>query len=313
MRENYKSDHIFSGAVDEMNAKFDASKPFELVLTDLGNRIEVLSKANPTIPKNNFEKHLLLQVRRAIASMIPCYFNSLRSQPAELYDTFAADILVPGDVVITFNYDLALDRALKGSDKWSIGDGYGFEVDVISFGNSPCKLLKLHGSTNWRGELFQGMRRFGQGNWTDLSLGQRPIIDRVELEYLGYGNASDPRCHNGKVRIESLIMPTANKTFFIETSLGKEWMDFWNSLWLQAGEALKGSEQIYLIGYSLPEYDTRARELLATQVNRSAAIKVCCHTETASVIERLKHLGNIRVQPACAATFEEWVSCVSPE
>lgn len=292
-----------------MNARFHVSKSFELVLTDLDNRVEVLSKANPRTQQDNLEKQTLLQLQRHVMSMIPCYFNSLRSQTAELYDIFAADVLVPGDVVITFNYDLALDRALKRSGKWSIGDGYGFEIDLRSFGNSPCKLFKLHGSTNWHGEPFQGNLGFFQGSWTHLSLGQRPVIDSAELDFLGYSNASDPQCHNGQARIESPIMPTAKKRFFNQTSLGREWEGFWDSLWLQAGKALNASNEIHLIGYSVPEYDTRARELLATQINKSAAVKVCCHTDTASVIERLERSGKIHVQPACAATLEEWVLC----
>ncbi|MHB8526265.1 MAG: SIR2 family protein [Candidatus Acidiferrales bacterium] len=307
-RTTFPAGNYFRDAVDTMNAKFDVSKSFELVLTDLDGRIESSLRATPATPEDNIEKHVLIQLREAVKRMIPQYFNSLRSRPAELYDIFAADVLAPGDVVITFNYDLALDRALKRSDKWSIGDGYGFAVNIIPFGDSPCKLFKLHGSANWRGELFQGMRGFAQGNWEDLSLGQRPIIDPSEFEYLGYSDTSDPEGHNGIARIESLIMPTANKKFFNETSLGREWEAFWDSLWSQAGEALEISEEVHLIGYSIPEYDTRARELLATKINKRAAIRVCCHSGTANVVEALKCLGKTDVQAAPATTFEGWIS-----
>ncbi|MGB6875302.1 MAG: hypothetical protein WBD87_04650 [Candidatus Acidiferrales bacterium] len=307
-RTTSSEDSIFRAAADMLTAKFDVSKSFELVLTDLDNRIKSLT-ASPTGSKDNFEKHLLMQLREAVKGMIPRYFNSLRSEPAEIYRIFAADVLAPGDAVITFNYDLAVDRELQRSGKWSIGDGYAFDIDTASFGDSPCKLFKLHGSTNWRGELFQGMHGFAQWNWEDLSLGRRPIIDPSEFEYLGYTNRSDPLSHNGQARIEGLIMPTANKKFFNETSLGREWEGFWNSLWSRAGNALEISEEVHLIGYSIPEYDTRARELLATSINKSAAIKVCCHSGTMGVIEALKHLGRSRytpqVQPLSRAGF--WV------
>jgi len=224
-------------------------------------------------------------------------------------------VLAPGDAVITFNYDLALDREMKRAGKWSIGNGYGFEIDTVSLGDSPCKLFKLHGSTNWRGELFRGSEGFGQTSWEDLSLGQRPIIDPSEFQFLEYGNASDPQCHNGRARIESIIMPTANKKFFNGTSLGREWEGFWDSLWLQAGEALNSSNEVYLIGYSVPGYDARARDLLGKRFNKNAAVRVCCRNGTADVIESLKkliHLGNTDIQPARATTFEDWVSSMKP-
>jgi hypothetical protein len=307
-RATYPAEHMFCSVVDEMNTRFDLSKSFELVLTDLDNRINILLNTTPIAPDDNFQKHLLLQLRNNMASMIPSYFNSLRSQPASLYDIFAGQVLASGDVVITFNYDLALDRALRRSNKWSIRDGYGFEVDIAALGSSPCKLFKLHGSTNWRGEVFRGMEGFSQMNWDERSLGQRPVIDSSELEYLGYLNASDPRCHRGRVRIESLIMPTANKQFFIETSLGREWQGFWNSLWAQAGEALQASDEVHLIGYSIPEYDDRARGLLGTMTNRAAKIEACCYTGTSSVVESLKGLGLVNARPASVTDFEGWVS-----
>jgi hypothetical protein len=312
-RASFSEGHNFRDAVDTMNAEFDLSKSFELVLMDLDNRIDPFLKTRPTTPDGIREKVRLVYLREAVTTMIPWYFNSLRSQSAELYRVFSADVLSPGDAVITFNYDLAVDRELKQSGKWSIGSGYGFEIDGVSLGDSPCKLFKLHGSTNWRGELFQGSLGFSQGNPADLSLGERPIIDPSEFEYLGYRNASDPRGHNGRVRIESLIMPTANKRFFKETSLGREWEGFWDSLWTQAGIALNSSKEVYLIGYSIPEYDKRARELLARNIGKRSSIGVCCHSGTAKVMESLKHLGIMQVRQDCATTFDGWLSSMTPE
>jgi hypothetical protein len=215
---------------------------------------------------------------------------------------FANGFLVEGDAVVTLNYDMAIDRELRRSGKWSIGNGYGFEVNSARFGESPCKLLKLHGSTNWRGEPFQGMEGFGQINSSPL--GERPVIDSSEFEYLGYPNGSDPKCHDGRVRIESLIMPTAEKRFYNQTSSGREWEAFWDSLWAQAAESLYDSEEIYLIGYSVPEYDTRARELLRQKIRADIPVRVCCHSGTDDVVRSLKSLGIRGAEPARKPTFE---------
>ncbi len=304
--------HDLRVAVDTMKAEFDLARPFELVLTDLDSRIEPFLRTRPTPREDMWEKVKLVTLRHAMRSMIPLYFNSVRSQAAELYRVFAADMLAPGDAIITFNYDLALDRELRRSGKWSIGDGYGFDIDSPAFGSSPCKLFKLHGSTNWRGELFQGSLGFGQVSPEEWSLGQRPIIDPSEFEYLEYTNVSDPRCHSGRVRIESIVMPTAQKGFYNETSYGREWEGFWNSLWLQAGEALVASNEIHLIGYSVPEFDTRAVELLATGISKIASVSVCCRSGTGGVVKSLKRLGIPQAQPAPAITFEALVSSAVP-
>ena len=259
---------------------------------------------------------MLIYLRYAVKTMIPLYFNSLRSQPAELYRTFAENVLSPGDAVITFNYDLALDREMRRAGKWDIGKGYGFNINNVTATESPCKLFKLHGSTNWRGEVFQGSEGFGQTSWENLSLGQRPIIDRSEFEFLEYSNASDPQDHTGRVRIESIIMPTARKQFYSETTFGREWEKFWDSLWLLAGEALSRSNEVYLIGYSVPVYDVRARNLIETRLGTGAVMTVCCRNGTTGVVESVGKLfprRNIEVRPACDTTFAGWVSAVKPE
>jgi hypothetical protein len=39
----------------------------------------------------------------------------------------------------------------------------------------------------------------------------------------------------------------------VKTSLGNEWVPFYESLWSQATESLERSDRIVIIGYSMPE------------------------------------------------------------
>jgi hypothetical protein len=298
----------FVSSIQEINARFDFSQSFEMALTDLYDRIERLSKANPTSTQDQIEKHSLLGLRNTLTHIILRYFDSLRSQPAELYEAFARNVLAHGDAMITFNYDTALEPALVRSGKWNIGNGYGFTVDLASLGKSPCKLLKLHGSTTWRGQMFQNTPGAAGVSLENLCLGKRPVIPDSELELLGYAKCSDPESHNGGAGIECLIMPTANKRFYWPTWYGREWEGFWDSLWSQATEALNASEEVLLIGYSAPEYDSRARSLLATLAYSNALIKVCCRSATANVVESLRKLGLAKAQPSRATRFEDWLS-----
>lgn len=146
----------------------------------------------------------------------------------------------------------------------------------------------------------------GLGQMSGPPMGQRPVVQKAEFDYLGYENASDPQCHDGRVRIKSIIMPTANKKFFLDTSAGREWEGFWDSIWSQAAMALKRSSEIYLIGYSIPEYDTRARELIRSQIRRGTPIRVCSHSGTPDVTQVIKSLGHVDVCATHPQTFEGW-------
>jgi hypothetical protein len=298
--------HDFRTYVRQMNEAFDLSRPFELVLTDLDDRIDLLTKKGGV----SEEKVYLVYMRSGIATMLRCFFDSIRSHPAEVYRVFCDRVLTAGDAVITFNYDLALDREMRRSGKWSVDNGYGFRIDRPSGPGSSCLLLKLHGSTNWNGEIFEGSHGFSQISPGMGSLGRRPVIERSELEFLEYKGISDSSCHDRtKAKIESLIMPAAKKKFYKQTSLGREWEDFWDALWEQAGEALYESEEVHIIGYSVPEYDERARALLSGNMRPEALIKVCCHGGTGAVVEALTQLcTSNKVQPASATTFEGLVA-----
>ncbi|MGB9431839.1 MAG: hypothetical protein WBQ89_06320 [Candidatus Acidiferrum sp.] len=290
-KTNFSESHLVRDVVEFMDSAFDLSKSFELLLTDLDDRIERLhATASPT-DDERMMKALLVSLRNGLTQMLLSYFDAIRSQPAELYNTFAAKVLKAGDSIITFNYDLALDRELAHTDKWDISDGYGFELDTVPRTKSACTLLKLHGSANWRGELFQGMTGFLQMSFEERSLGQRPIIQASEFEFLGCSGRSDPKAHGANASIHSLIMPTAKKQFYKQTGVGREWEEFWNSLWSQAAAALRSANEVYMIGYSAPEYDTRARNLFATSINENAKLRVCCHDGTLGVSESLKVLS----------------------
>ncbi|HTF69519.1 MAG TPA: hypothetical protein VK638_43255 [Edaphobacter sp.] len=107
-----------------------------------------------------------------------------RSHATLAYERFAANIVRPGDTVITFNYDVALDSKLQRCGKWLVGDGYGFPVEPLPAG-STVRILKLHGSINWLAVLFGGSRGpFAVS--TEGAFGRRPVFGSDDLSALGY-------------------------------------------------------------------------------------------------------------------------------
>jgi len=86
--------------------------------------------------------------------------NLIQNGPVSKAHKKLAATLTPEDVVITFNWDTLMDRALAECTKWTLDQGYGFEPHLIyrngwekpskcteNFGKST--VLKLHGSSNW--------------------------------------------------------------------------------------------------------------------------------------------------------------------
>ncbi len=117
----------------------------------------------------------------------PELFHELRrnaSSPRDLYHVLAQEKIKPGDTVVTFNYDLACERALHMAGLWEVGDGYGFDLGLRSIPSAKVKVLKLHGSTNWLGILFGGNMGFSQASSV---YDHRPAVFRKrEFEFLGY-------------------------------------------------------------------------------------------------------------------------------
>jgi hypothetical protein len=170
---------------------------------------------------------------------------------------------------------------------------------------AKCFILKLHGSTNWMGSLFNGSIGATAVSQTNRSLGQRPVIPPAEFEYLGC-EARDPNFHGGGM-VYSLILPTAKKQFYMETSFGNEWEEFWDSLWSQADAVLRRSESIYVVGYSFPEYDERARVLLSTAPKKQTRINICCRADSDKIKKMFRDWQFENVQVVAGGCFENLV------
>jgi hypothetical protein len=155
--------HEHRSCLEQIVGAYDSLENFESILADLmtcppGSRAAGLGIRRP---------YLLDGLREAIRG----YFDTIRSTPTPLYDGLAK-VLRPGDSVITFNYDLGVERALRAAGLWDIKRGYGFPI--VDGERSHVEVLKLHGSTNWRALLFGGKTGFFA--MSENSLGNRPVL-----------------------------------------------------------------------------------------------------------------------------------------
>jgi hypothetical protein len=241
----------------------------------------------------------------------PCLIEAMRQwftdihrhHSAQAYERFATKVVMPGDRVITFNYDISLDSKLRQSGKWAIGDGYGFRVQGLQTG-STVKILKLHGSINWLATLFAGMQ---SGVITAASpMGSRPVFGTDDLTALGYVGLADPDFTRPTGAVQPLVLPTNKKQFFFDTNLGRQWETFWSRTWRSAKRTLQSSEHIVVCGYGMYPIDRRGRNLLLKGA-LAGDIEVCCGGESPRIVQELRDHGR-RVRQADQTYFEQWVS-----
>jgi len=296
--ETLPPEHPHRSCLERIVDMYGSLDNFENVLADLitcppRSRAAALGGSRP---------HLLCSLTNAIRD----HFAAIRSGPTPLYDRLAG-ILRPGDVVVSFNYDLGVERSLRTAGLWKIEKGYGFPIGAL--GTSPVEVLKLHGSTNWDALLFGGRTSgFFTGNID--SLGDRPVLFfRPDLKYLGYRGFVDPLCR-GLDRapvVPAMILPALPKQFYFATTFGKEWKPFWDDLWEHAKDAIENASELIVIGYSFPTADKRARSMLLETANKSVRLSICCGAATADIEQQFRDnkFSNI---VAIATTFEDFLA-----
>lgn len=255
------------------------------------------------------ERQEYQRIGSAIASLrrgLTEWLREFRNGSATSYAEFSDRIVQPGDAVITFNYDDALDRELRRTEKWdAFSYGYGFPIGVSE---QACAvvLLKLHGSVNWHWNPFGGMGSFFTGGGP--SLGDYPVILPNDLKFLGYENPSGPGVHTRGGVTNVVILPGLSKEFFTDTSFGRETTEFWDSLWSQAIHALRSCSRVVVCGYSLPVADQRARDLLFKGPSKDAGIEVVCGRDSNRIAGEFEERGFLNVTPFGGGLFAEWLS-----
>ena len=291
------SEHQHRVSMDQIVGVYGALDNFESILADLmtcppGSRAAALGVARP---------YVLSNLKEAIRD----HFDSIRSTPAPLYDGLAR-IMRPGDSMITFNYDLGVERALHMAGLWDIKSAYGFSIENGEQ-RSPVQVLKLHGSTNWRALLFGGMTGSFAGD--GKSLGYRPVLFfHADLEHLGYQDFVDPLCSrlDTAASLPVMIMPALPKHFHFATTYGEEWKDFWDGLWRRAECALQTAGEIVVIGYSMPSVDDRARTMLLGCRNKTVRLSICCGKATPTLENEFRDHGFANIE-GVAPTFDGFI------
>ncbi len=209
-------------------------------------------------------------------------------------------------VFVSFNYDLALDRAIKlASDReWQPQGGYGFDFQFFTMNgrdafltgplpsSSPrIRILKPHGSLNW-------LRRRERGHAGSMLV---PLNCNMELRYWAIADPFHPINFHGpsgsrdfeSPNVEICITPPSPTKVPVIDSVRSAECD-----------AIKHADEVFVIGYSLPETDGDQRRLIEDAIGeRSEPISrltIVNYGAGAGYFEDLKNL----FKPLCYATFD---------
>jgi NAD-dependent SIR2 family protein deacetylase len=181
----------------------------------------------------------------------PEYENPEPSYHADIYDYFASLIAGLFDdpsrqktrvgTVITFNYDLVIDDALR---RLGVGVDYHLPTDCFLESKmrtdaNSCSVLKLHGSTNWG--ICPSCQRRG------IILGEKFSGAPSEVRM-----QTCDRCP-GRLFQPLLVPPSWDKS---------EYQEIMKPVWRRAVEELRLATRIFVIGYSAPEVDAFFQYLL---------------------------------------------------
>jgi hypothetical protein len=280
-------------------------------IEDLITAIECLIEAyeNGT-REQRLQRSLVANKYSVLKNAVRAWFKEIQLGSAlnsSTYGRFAQNVVAPGDCVITFNYDVSLDRDLRAAGKFDAGNGYGFRIEGLP-SDSKTRLLKLHGSVNWLALLFSGstsgVSQFQFGH----TLGSRPVIGRDELSFLGYSSATDISFRSDSAGMPVMIFPGRSKQFFFDANTGREYGGFWDDLWSQAQDALSTASRLVICGYSLPTADERACQLLLNALPKHADVVVVSGNDTGGIVNRFKSAGYVRTKPGKKVFFGDWIN-----
>jgi hypothetical protein len=200
--------------------------PFEEFLSLVSS-----AKDLPFFPKLKWDKNW----RSALRLLTDCLDSKqIAAENSALLNEFVTNIQ-NGDVIITFNWDNLIERALFLQDR---------SVNFLGIDSKSVTVLKLHGSINWF-EPRKGLRLLNPSSVLHLT---NRIVCMPDFTYY---NAWDVL---GQPPL--IVPPILSKMVSVSNIFNKIWQIAFNSI-------IK-AERVAVIGYSIPNDDLHARCLLRT-------------------------------------------------
>jgi hypothetical protein len=206
------------------------------------------------------------------------------------------------DSILTFNYDLVLERAFWKLGRWTPNEGYigvsDFDVpeDKGKLNQSSIRLLKLHGSLNWLPPKILPPKE-----------NLRITLDNLECWGFFFENMEEmlkrrPKSPSGAATKEiSKGYAGGIFRYWVLPSYVKR---FDRDIWKEASKIFQGTTHLIVIGYSFPKEDCHTKSLFESSLSKKREITVI-DPNWEAIKFKLSDLGFNRVKGITC--LEEWL------
>ncbi|NBC02369.1 MAG: hypothetical protein GVY20_01550 [Bacteroidetes bacterium] len=219
----------------------------------------------------------------------------------ELLDKFT-NLFSAGDVVITFNYDLVLDQTLWRNNLWNPIDGYSFSKPVFDpvilddYKDSKIKLLKPHGSINWKIEPRNRLRK------------EVTVLLNYQTKKEGFFDG---------LKVEPTKVVKDKENYYYSPAILPTFIKMYSSHWFsdiidESIRKIQTADEIFLLGYSLPDPDTLGQILISSISNKAKITIVNSDSTNKLKVSLVNNFGiqnkNINFNQQ---RIEEWITRVN--
>jgi hypothetical protein len=256
----------------------------------------------PVISVKGFNRTQLLEFRKIIETYLVLLIGPNKIRPLnQSLARFCMEFVNEGDMIITFNYDLLIEQQLWKLGKWTPLDGYQIgsinrddpnlqrvydEISSKGIGKTKVILFKLHGSLNW--DLYPN------GN-LEIRLTDHETGDCFFDSITAKGPCTG-KPYEGKD--ELVGMPPS----FIKVLPTKEFHELWDGALENIGKA----DEVYVIGYRLPEADIMAHLLIGKIAENCLVYLIKPSSD--ELRERILRNCGLEKVTALNYKFSDWVS-----
>lgn len=213
-----------------------------------------------------------------------------------------------GVTVVTFNHDLVLESVAaklpRTSGRWCLRSLYG-DVALRSLNwpsgrthpnhkagcahRPPFELLKLHGSMNWLMRSPKITPDFGTLFPPQRTQRQIYVANRADI-MIDARISAQAKPGGRSWHLWPLVVPP------IYDKQRVTGMTLLQEVWDRANAAILGADRLVLFGYSIPEADVLARQMLRTAVRQNGSLDcVDCINPDASVAPKVRQILDAKV------------------
>lgn len=269
----------------------------------------------PFIPFGYTSSSEIREIRSYLATYLYLCLSNLEDKNGVL-EKFFREQLRSDDHLLTFNYDLLIEKTFWKIGQWSPVGGCvgvdqfqheGDKKDLVKadYGCSTHKILKLHGSVDWEYELGLGQPEVNnpvivldnREKWGFFFSGLEKILKRDPTQPSGIEERLISKGYAGRYSPLPWILPSYVKVF--------DNVPFLIKIWREAQRILARAKRLVLLGYSFPEQDSPS-QLFFTSLPEDCSILIIDPQADAirMRIGKLFQFPDISVQNM---GFEKWV------